>query len=82
MADIKKLAPVLMSLGSVVLTAWLTDQLPRKGLPTDEIEKRLKNITIALLAVLGINYIVERVTPSTSVMVERQTEPEIKLFRW
>jgi len=39
------------------LTAWLSDQLPRKGLPLEENERRLRNIVLSTLVGFGVAYI-------------------------
>ena len=37
-----------------VVTAWLSDSLPRKGLSTEENERRIRNIALSIIAGFGV----------------------------
>ena len=40
-----------------VLTSWLSDQLPRPGLPLSENERRLRNIVLSIITGFGVAYL-------------------------
>jgi len=43
-----------------VITAWLSEGLPRRGLPLEENERRLRNIVLSIIAGFGVAAIVEQ----------------------
>lgn len=43
-----------------VITAWLSDSLPRSGLPLEENERRLRNIALSVIAGFGVAAIVDQ----------------------
>jgi len=49
------------------LTSWLSDQLPRPGLPAAENERRIRNIVLSMIVGFGVYYIVEKITKPPEV---------------
>ena len=45
-----------------ILTHWLSDQLPRPGLPASENERRIRNIVLAIMVGFGVAYIARELT--------------------
>ena len=62
-----------------VITAWLSDSLPRKGLPLSENEKRLRNIVLSVIAGFGVAAIVNQLVGGggTELRVPKETKPEL-----
>lgn len=48
---------IVTGVTTAVLTSWLSDQLPRPGLPASEIERRLRNIVLSMITAFGVAYI-------------------------
>lgn len=64
-----------------VITAWLSDSLPRKGLPLEENEKRLRNIVLSIIAGFGVAAIVNQLVGGggTELRVPKETKPELEI---
>jgi len=56
-----------------VITSWLSDQLPRPGLPASENERRIRNIVLATIVGFGVGAIVRQIT-GAEVMAKPKKE--------
>ncbi|MCS7365231.1 MAG: hypothetical protein NDF54_07345 [archaeon GB-1867-035] len=66
---------IITGVATAVLTSWLSDQLPRPGLPATEIERRLRNIVLSMITGFGVAYIAMAVTgqmPQTQTQTVRK----------
>lgn len=72
-----EIMPVVSGVVIPVLTAWLSDQLPRSGMPPAEIERRVRNIALACLVAFGVYYIAEKIIGKPVALQTRQM-----LFKW
>jgi len=64
-----------------VITAWLSDSLPRKGLPLEENERRVRNIVLSVIAGFGVAAIVNQLVGGggTELRVPKETKPELEI---
>jgi len=64
-----------------VITAWLSDSLPRKGLPLEENERRVRNIVLSVIAGFGVAAIVNQLVGGggTELRVPKETKPELRM---
>jgi len=67
------MADIIAVIGPI-LTAVVTDQLPVPGIEREEMFRRIKNLSIAVLATLGVKYIASML--GGGVMVEEVVERE------
>jgi len=49
---------VITSTISSIMTSWLSEQLPKRGESPEVIERKLRNIVLAILVSVAIGYIV------------------------
>lgn len=62
-------------IGAPVLTAWIADQLPKKGEPLSEVNRKLRNIALASLASIALSYIVFSVAkPTTTTTIAKEID--------
>ena len=67
---------IITGLASSFLTAWLSDSLPKPGLPWSENEKRLRNMVLGLLVGYGVAHIA-MLMAGGEVKAKEFIEPEI-----
>jgi len=70
--------PLITGFTVPVLTAWLAGQLPKKGEPWPETEKKIRNIALSIMVGFGASYLVMQLTeqPEEREMVSAKLLPK------
>jgi len=58
---LNKVSKAMLMVAPPLVTAWITDQLPKRGLSASENERRVKAIVLSIIATAGINWIAEKI---------------------
>jgi len=78
-----EITPIAVGIIIPTLTAWLSDQLPKKGLSREENERRIKNIVLSFLVAFGVYYMVEKIKlPTTSVQATQTTQTPCQYIKF
>jgi len=62
-----------------VITAWLSEGLPKRGLPLEENERRLRNIVLSVIAGFGVAAIVDQLVGGGGTPPESPEKEESRL---